>query len=73
MLRINATKKKFTVEEARCIGEEIGIDWDKSPFPVEQFKMGLDAEHNEHGTDPETDVTHGDTYKCQQKFKRCKK
>ena len=24
--------------------------------------MGLDTEHNEHGTDPETDVTHGDVH-----------
>lgn len=61
MLRISAVKKrKFTVEEAHEIGEKIGIDWDKAPFPVEEFCMGLDAEHNEHGTDPETDVTGGD-------------
>lgn len=63
MLRINATKKRtFTTEDAKRIGEEIGIDWSKSTFPVEQFCMGLDAEHNEHGTDPETDVTHGDVH-----------
>jgi len=63
MLRINATKKRtFTTKDARSIGEEIGINWSTSPFSVEQFRMGLDAEHNEHGTDPETNVTHGDVH-----------
>ncbi len=54
------TKKLFTAEEARRIGESIGIDWSKSPFNVEQFRMGLDVEleHGQH--DPSTDVTHDD-------------
>lgn len=51
-------KKHFTTEEARRIGETIGITWDE--FDVEQFRMGLDVEL-EHGShDPETDVTHND-------------
>lgn len=51
-------KKHFTVEEARRIGETIGITWDE--FDVEQFRMGLDVEL-EHGShDAETDVTHND-------------
>jgi hypothetical protein len=50
--------KRFTTEEARSIGEALGIDW--SQFDVEQFRMGLDVEL-EHGTaDPATDVTHDD-------------
>jgi hypothetical protein len=50
--------KKFSKEEARQIGEALGIDW--SRFDVEQFRMGLDVEL-EHGTvDPHTDVTHDD-------------
>ncbi|MEE8167484.1 MAG: DUF5661 family protein [Candidatus Hydrothermarchaeales archaeon] len=52
------SKKRFTTEEAKRIGEEIGIDW--SEFDVEQFRMGIDVEL-EHGTiDPSTDVTHDD-------------
>jgi hypothetical protein len=53
-------EKKFTVEEAQGIGEALGIDWSKSPFDVEQFRMGLDVEleHGKH--DPSTDVTHDD-------------
>lgn len=57
MLRIIA-KRKFTTEDAKNIGNHIGIDWNS--VNIDQFRMGLDAEHNEHGTDPETDVTHGD-------------
>ena len=53
-----AQRKHFTTEEARKIGEALGIDW--SEFDVEQFGMGLEVEL-EHGTvDPGTDVTHDD-------------
>ena len=38
----------FTAEEARQIGEQIGIDWDSSPFDVDQFRRGMDVEL-EHG------------------------
>lgn len=52
------TKKRFTIEEAKRIGEELGIDWSK--FDLEQFRMGLDVEL-EHGLrDPETNVTDDD-------------
>jgi hypothetical protein len=50
----------FTTEEARRIGEQIGIDWATAPFDVEQFRMGMDVEL-EHGLhDPSTDVTGND-------------
>jgi hypothetical protein len=49
--------RRFTVDEARRIGEEIGIEWASSPFDVEQFRMGMDVEL-EHGLqDPLTNVT----------------
>jgi hypothetical protein len=41
-------EKSFTTDEARQIGEEIGIDWAASPFDVEQFRIGMDVEL-EHG------------------------
>jgi len=45
----------FTTEEAKKIGEELGIDW--SLYDVEQYRMGLDVEL-EHGlVDPHTNVT----------------
>ena len=51
-------KKYFTTEEAKQIGEKLGIDW--SNFDVEQYRMGLDVEL-EHGLiDPHTNVTNDD-------------
>jgi hypothetical protein len=52
--------RRFTAEEARRLGEAIGIDWSKSPFDVEQFLMGLDVELEHGQRDPRTDVTHDD-------------
>ena len=50
--------KHFTLEEAKKIGELLGIDWSK--FDVQQFRMGLDVEL-EHGlTDLKTNVTQDD-------------
>ncbi len=50
-------RRSFTAEEARRVGEEIGIDWATAPFDVEQFRSGMDVEL-EHGLhDPATNVT----------------
>jgi hypothetical protein len=50
----------FTADEARRIGEQIGIHWDSAPFDVEQFRAGMDVEL-EHGLhDPATNVTDDD-------------
>ena len=52
--------KRFGAEEARQIGEQIGIDWALAPFDVEQFRAGMDVEL-EHGLhDPATNVTGDD-------------
>ena len=52
------SKKHFATEEAKDIGERLGIDW--SQFDVEQFRMGLDVEL-EHGlVDSHTNVTNDD-------------
>ena len=51
-------KKVFTSEQAKKIGENIGINWNK--FNVEQFRMGLMVEL-EHGIiTPDTNVTDND-------------
>ncbi len=53
-------RSSFSAEEARQIGEQIGIDWSNAPFDVEQFRMGMDVEL-EHGLhDPATNVTDSD-------------
>ena len=52
------SRKHFTAEEAKRIGESLGIDWSK--FDVEQYRKGLDVEL-EHGlVDPHTNVTNDD-------------
>lgn len=52
--------KRFSAEDARRIGEEIGVDWGSAPFDVEQLWMGMDVEL-EHGFhDPVTNVTDDD-------------
>ncbi len=54
------TNERFTIEQARRIGTEIGIDWDTSPFDVNEFRDGLDVEL-EHGShDPQTNVSESD-------------
>lgn len=51
-------KRKFTPEEAKTIGDKIGVDWDT--YDIEQFRRGLEVEL-EHGThDPQTNVTNDD-------------
>lgn len=49
---------KFSMEEAKKIGDTLGIKWDK--FDVDQFRRGLDVEL-EHGlVRPQTNVTNDD-------------
>jgi uncharacterized protein DUF5661 len=50
--------KRTTTEEAKRVGDAIGVDWDR--FDLEQFRAGMDVEL-EHGShDPQTDVTGDD-------------
>jgi hypothetical protein len=53
-----SAEPKTTLEEARRVGDEIGVDWET--FDIELFRAGMDVEL-EHGShDPQTDVTHDD-------------
>jgi hypothetical protein len=52
------SKKHFTTEEAKQIGEALGIDW--SEFDIEQYRMGLDVELEHGKVDPHTNVTDDD-------------
>jgi uncharacterized protein DUF5661 len=59
---VSETGNSFTADEARAIGQEIGIDWATSPFDVEQFRVGMNVEL-EHGLhDPRTNVSDDDPY-----------
>jgi hypothetical protein len=51
-------QRRTPPEQARQVGDEIGVDWDR--FDLEQFRAGMDVEF-EHGShDPQTDVTGDD-------------
>jgi len=57
-IRKNMPKKFFTTQEAKKIGEDIGVDW--SQVDLEEFKQGLHVEL-EHGLhDSQTNVTGDD-------------
>jgi len=52
------SKKDFTSDEAKQIGDQIGVDW--SRVDLEEFRMGLYVEL-EHGTETaQTNVTNDD-------------
>jgi hypothetical protein len=53
-----STKKRFTSQEAKQIGDALGIDWSK--FDAEQFRIGLDVELEHGAIDPQTNVTDND-------------
>jgi hypothetical protein len=52
--------RQFTQDEARSIGEAVGIDWAKGDIDLEQFRMGLSVELEHGARNPATDVTHDD-------------
>jgi hypothetical protein len=55
-----SSRRSFSAEEARQVGEQIGIEWSSAPFEVEEFRSGMDVEL-EHGShDIATNVTDDD-------------
>ena len=53
-------RRRFSEEQARTIGERIGIDWSASRFDVEQFRTGLEVELEHGRRDPATNVSDDD-------------
>lgn len=53
-------RKSFTAEEARQVGEQIGIDWSSAPFGVDEFRAGMDVELEHGAHDLATNVTDDD-------------
>ena len=48
----------FTLDQAKTIGDELGIRWDK--FDVEQFRLGMGAELEHGAVNQTTDITNDD-------------
>jgi hypothetical protein len=53
-----SSKNVFSSEEAKSIGEKLGIKWDK--FDVEQFRRGMDVELEHGKVDEFTNVSDDD-------------
>ncbi|MBK8550280.1 MAG: hypothetical protein IPL53_04155 [Ignavibacteria bacterium] len=51
-------QKIFTLEEAKAIGEKLGITF--NDFKAEQFRDGMNVELEHGARDPETNVTNND-------------
>ena len=52
--------RTFTLEEARQIGEQIGVDF--SEVDLREFSAGLSVELEHGARDPQTNVTNDDLY-----------
>jgi hypothetical protein len=50
-----SAKRSFTPEEARRVGDTLGIDW--KTVDLEQFRRGLEVELEHGAHDPQTNVT----------------
>src|SRR6188472_4039688 len=57
---VMTSARHFTAEQARDVGEAIGIDWDTAHFDVEEFRAGMDVELEHGDREPATDVTASD-------------
>jgi hypothetical protein len=51
-------QQRTTSEEARRVGDAIGVDWQR--FDLEQFRAGIDVEFEHGAHDPQTNVTDDD-------------
>jgi hypothetical protein len=51
-------KRKFTTEDARRIGDALGINW--AEVRLDEFRVGLAVELEHGARDPETNVTGDD-------------
>ncbi len=51
-------KIEFTIEQAKQVGEKLGIKWDK--FGVEQFQIGMNVELEHGSINSLTNVTNDD-------------
>jgi hypothetical protein len=55
-----STPSAFSTEDARRIGQEVGVDWESAAFDVEQLRIGMTVELEHGRRDPKTNVTDDD-------------
>ncbi|MCX8074015.1 MAG: hypothetical protein N2749_00300 [Clostridia bacterium] len=57
MNNYNTVKKSFTLEEAKNIAYQLGINFNNEKFNLEQFQKGLNVELEHGKISPATNVT----------------
>ena len=55
-----SVRTRFETDEAFTAAQELGIDFSKEPFDLEELRMGMDVELEHGRRDPVTDVTEDD-------------
>jgi len=53
-------KKDFSLDETKVIAAQIGLDFTKEKFAIDQLQKGLSVELEHGAKDPETNVTNDD-------------
>ncbi|MGZ5329492.1 MAG: DUF5661 family protein [Actinomycetota bacterium] len=59
-MTVEGIRNGFSAEQAVAVATELGIDFDVTPFDLEQFRRGMEVELEHGRRDPITDVTHDD-------------
>lgn len=54
------TRKRFETDESFTTAQELGLDFTREPFGLEEFRLGMDIELVHGSSDLVTDVTHND-------------
>lgn len=54
------TRKRFETDESFTTAQELGLDFTREPFGLEEFRLGMDLELVHGSCDLVTDVTHND-------------
>ena len=54
------SKRSFSNAQAADVASAIGLDLDRAPFSLEEFRRGMDVELEHGSADPRTDVTGDD-------------
>ena len=57
-MTVEGVRIGFSAEQAVAVATELGIDFDVTPFDLEQFRRGMEVELEHGRRDPITDVTH---------------
>ena len=63
--------KEFTLQEAKDIAQQLGVDFDKVAFTPEEYLEGLNIELEHGSVDSDTNVTNDDDLLATAKDRTC--